>query len=188
MKLAVSVNKLKSIILYFTNKIRVIIVKTKMKTSNKALIGTSALVAVILAGAYSSSSAYQGDYSQKGPNYSDERHEIMEEAFENNNYNTWKDQMNDRGRVKDVVTEENFSKFAEAHRLGLEGKIAEADEIRKELGLRTSDGERMGAGYGKGDKEGRGQGQGRMNNENRGQNQGGNFVDANGDGSCDNLK
>ncbi len=72
--------------------------------------------------------------------------------------------------------------------MGLEGKIAEADEIRKELGLRTSDGERMGAGYGKGDKEGRGQGQGRMNNENRGQNQGGNFVDANGDGSCDNLK
>ena len=158
-----------------------------MKSSKKSLIGISALVAVILAGAYSFSNAYQGDYSQKGPNYSDERHEIMEQAFENNDYGTWKEQMNDRGRVKNVVNEDNFSKFAEAHKLGLEGKTAEADEIRKELGLRTSNGERMGAGYGQGKGEGRGQGKG-MNNGNHGQNQGGNFVDANGDGTCDNVQ
>jgi len=156
-----------------------------MKTNKKTLIGASALVAVILSGAYSLASAYQGDYTKKGPNYSDERHEIMEKAFAETDYNTWKNQMNNRGRVVEVINAENFSKFAEAHKLAEEGKYEEADQIRKELGLRTRNGERVGAGYGK--DNGRGQGQGRMNNENRGQNQNGNFVDANGDGKCDNL-
>ena len=83
----------------------------------------------------------------------------------------------------DVVTEENFSKFAEAHKLGTEGKTAEADAIRTELGLRTSNGEK--GGYGRGQGKGNEQG---GKGENRGQNQGGNFTDANGDGNCDNLK
>ncbi len=154
-----------------------------MKTSNKTLVGVAALVAVILAGAYSFSSAYQGDYTKKGPNYSEERHEAMQKAFENNDYNAWKEQMNGRGRVSEVINEENFAKFAEAHRLADEGKYDEADQIREELGLRTRDGKRMGAGYGNRD----GRGHGRMNNEDRGQNRGGNFVDADGDGTCDNL-
>jgi len=163
MKPAVSIDNLKSIILDCANKIRVIIVKTKMKSSNKALMGTSALVAVILAGAYSASSAYQGDYTQKGPNYSDERHEIMEQAFENNDYNAWKELMEEssKGRVLKIINEDNFDQFVKAHELAEEGRYGEADEIRRELGLRTRDGERMGSGYGKGDGEGRGQG--RMN-------------------------
>ncbi len=154
-----------------------------MKTSNKTLIGASALVAVILAGAYSFSNAYQGDYTKKGPNYTEERHQAMEKAFESNDYDAWKEQMNGRGRVSEVINKDNFSKFAEAHKLAEDGKYEEADAIRKDLGLRTRNGERMGAGYG--NKNGHGRGQ--MNNENRGQNQGGNFVDANGDGVCDNL-
>lgn len=125
-----------------------------MKTSNKTLVGAAALVAVILAGAYSFSSAYQGDYTKKGPNYTEERHEAMQKAFENNDYNAWKEQMNGRGRVSEVINEENFAKFAEAHRLAEEGKYEEADQIRKELGLRTRDGQRVGAGYG--NKNGRG--------------------------------
>ncbi|MDD5652308.1 MAG: hypothetical protein PHX98_02845 [Candidatus Moranbacteria bacterium] len=149
-----------------------------MKTSNKMLIGTSALVAIIFAGAYSFSSAYRGDYTQKGPNYSEERHEAMEKAFENNDYNEWKSLMaeNSRGRVRDVINEENFSKFAEAHRLMEEGKYEEAKQIREDLGLGLRNGE------GKGFK-----GQGRMNDENRGHNRGGNFIDEDGDGTCDNL-
>ena len=143
-----------------------------MKNSKVFLAGTAVFTAVILAGAYSATQAYRGDYTQKGPNYSEERHQIMEQAFENNDYNAWKEQMNNRGRVKDVITEENFSRFAEACRLAKEGKYDEADQIRKELGLRTRDGKKVGAGYGKGrdNGEGRGQGYGRMNNENRGQN------------------
>ena len=154
-----------------------------MKTSNKTLIGASALVAVILVGAYSFSSAYQGDYTKKGPNYTEERHQAMEKAFESNDYDAWKEQMNGRGRVSEVINEDNFVKFAEAHRLAEEGRYDEADKIREELGLKTRNGERVGGGYG--NRGGRGYG--RMNNENRGQNQGGNFVDANEDGTCDNL-
>ena len=135
------------------------------------LAGTAAFVAVILAGAYSAAQAYRGDHTQKGPDYSEERHQIMEQAFEGNDYNAWKEQMNNRGRVKDVISEENFSRFAEARRLAKEGKYDEADQIRKELGLRIRNGEKVGAGYGKrGNSEGRGQGYGRMNNENCGQN------------------
>jgi hypothetical protein len=157
-----------------------------MKMNNKkviipSILGLAAVAAISFAGA-SNTLAYRGDTSQKGPNYSEQRHEVMEKAFEENNYNAWKEQMNGQGRVSDVVTEENFSRFAESHRLGEAGETAKADEIRKELGLRTSNGERTGEGYGKG--RGMGQGQG----ENRGQNNGGNFVDSNGDGKCDNLK
>ncbi len=143
-----------------------------MKNSKIFLVGTAAFAAVILAGAYSAAQAYRGDYAQKGPGYSEERHQIMEQAFEDNDYNAWKEQMNNRGRVKDVINEENFSRFAEARRLAKEGKYDEADQIRKELGLRTRNGEKVGAGYGKGrgNGEGRGQGYGRMNNKNRGQN------------------
>jgi hypothetical protein len=146
-------------------------------------LGTIAIAGV---GMISSVSAYQGDYSKQGPNFSEERHAIMTQAFENNDYATWRAEMEKnsrRGRVLDVVNQDNFARFAEAHRLGVNGQTEEADAIRAELGLRGSKGERMNKGYG--NKQGQGNGQGR--GEHRGQNQGGNFVDANGDGTCDNL-
>lgn len=145
-----------------------------------SVFGLAAIAAVAFVGA-SDTFAYRGDSSQKGPNYTEERHEVMEKAFDENNYATWKEQMNGQGRASEVVNEENFSRFSQAHELAEEGKTAEADEIRKELGLRTSDGERTG--------QGRGQGKGQSGHgENRGQNNGGNFVDSDGDGNCDRLK
>ena len=147
-----------------------------MKKSNKVLVGS---LAIMMVGAFavSSAMAYQGDYSKKGPEYSPERHVAMTEAMDNNDYQAWSELMADRGRITQVINAENFAQFAEARRLGEAGDIAGADAIRQELGIRTSNGERVGAGYGRG----------RMNNENRGQNQGGKFIDANGDGVCDNL-
>ena len=148
----------------------------KIKANNKTLIGAAALVAVIgLVGAYTFSNAYQGDYTKKGPNYSTERHELMQKAFDNNDYNAWKNEMNNRGRVTEIINENNFSKFAKAHNLAMEGKYEEANQIREELGLGGRNGNRNGHGYG------------RMNANHRGQNQNGNFVDKNGDGFCDNL-
>lgn len=138
------------------------------------------MVAVILAGAYSVSSAYRGDYSQKGSNYSEERHEAMEEAFENKDYNAWKELMGQNtrmGRVTEVVNEENFSKFARAHELMEQGKYEEARQIREELGLGLKNGEGRGSGRGKG-----------FDGANRGQNLGGNFADQNGDGVCDRMQ
>lgn len=115
--------------------------------------------------------AYRGNPEAKGPNYSPERHEAMTKAFENNDYAAWKEQMQGRGRVSEVINEGNFARFSEMRRLMLEGRTEEAAKIRTELGL----------------GQGQGRGQGRMGAAGRGVNRAGNFVDANGDGKCDRL-
>ncbi len=91
--------------------------------------------------------AYQGNPAVKGPDYTAERHAIMTEAFENNDYNKWKEQMQGKGRVVEVINESNFSLFAQAHKLAEEGKIDEANKIRQELGLGL--GGRKGNGSGR---------------------------------------
>ncbi len=100
--------------------------------------------------------AYRGDASVQGPNYTQERHEAMTEAFANKDYNAWKALMDGKGALN-RITAENFPKFAEAHQLSLEGKTAEAAALRAELGL----GQQNGSGMGQGNKQGNGQG--RMN-------------------------
>jgi hypothetical protein len=148
--------------------------------NKKKKIAASTLALIIAAGTGISAYAYQGDYTQKGPNSTPERHEAMMAAFENTDYAAWGNLMNGKGRVKDVITEETFAKFAEAHNLAQEGKYEEADAIREELGLRTRDGKKMGASYKGGNRDG----SGRMNG---GKNMGSRFIDTNGDGACDNL-
>lgn len=80
-------------------------------------------------------SAYQGDPNIKGPNYSIERHEAMTNAFNNKDYTAWKNLMQGKGRVTQVINQDNFGKFAEAHQLALQGKTDEAQKLRQELGL-----------------------------------------------------
>ena len=96
--------------------------------------------------------AYQGDPGVQGPKCIAERHEAMTRAFEDNDYNAWKEQMQGKGRVTQVVNEGNFARFAEAHRLALEGEIDEANQIRAELGL----GLRNGSGQGQHKRQGTG--------------------------------
>jgi hypothetical protein len=129
---------------------------------NKYAVGATALAFMLIAGAITVS-AYQGDYTQKGPNCTPERHEAMEQAFTDLDYSAWQELMNGKGRVKEVVNESNFAQFAEAHQLAESGDYEGADIIRKELGLRTKDGERVGAGYKGGDGMGQGTRQGRGN-------------------------
>lgn len=151
---------------------------------NNKLIGAGLLSLLLVAGVAISASAYQGDYTKKGPDYSPERHETMTTAFENDDYETWKSQMEDKGRVTQVVNETNFAQFAEANKLASEGKYAEADAIRAGLGLRTSNGERTGHGYKRGNSAGKGGCAGQCGGQG---NRGGSFVDSNGDGVCDNM-
>ena len=80
--------------------------------------------------------------------------EAVEEAIEAGDYNAWKELMSGKGRVTQVITEANFARFAEAHRLAEEGKLDEAEQIRQELGLGL--GNRHGDGSGQG-SEGQGQ-------------------------------
>lgn len=127
--------------------------------NKKLILGISALA--LTAGTLltpASVSAYQGDYTQKGPDCDTEKHELMEQAFKRNNYQAWAELMEGKGRVTQVINESNFSRFAEAHKLAEAGNYDAADAIRQELGLRARDGEKVGAGYMRGDGQKRGQG------------------------------
>jgi hypothetical protein len=112
------------------------------------LLGAAALVLGGIALAPGVVNAYQGDPNVQGPNYTPERHEAMTEAFENKDYQAWKNLMQGKGRVTQVVNEDNFDKFAQAHQLALEGKTEEANQIRAELGLGQRNGSGMGQGQG----------------------------------------
>ena len=114
------------------------------------LLGTAALILGGLVVSPKLAEAYQGDPSVKGPNCTAERHEAMIQAFDSNDYNAWKEQQQGRGRVTQVVNEDNFAKFAEAHRLALEGKTDEASQIRQELGLGLRNGSGQGSQKGSG--------------------------------------
>lgn len=138
-------------------------------TKKGIVLGVLGLVITGIVAYSAGALAYWGDVNKT--NYTSERHEQMEKAFESNDYNAWKNLMNGKGRVTKVVNEGNFNRFAEVHKLMEEGKTDEANKIRQELGLG------QGGGQGKG-----------MYSGQRGQKRGGNFVDANGDGKCDQLQ
>lgn len=93
--------------------------------------------------------AYRGDPSVKGPNYTVERHDAMEKAFETGDYTAWKNLMAGKGRVTEVVTKENFATFAKAHELAESGKLEEAGVIRRSLGLGQMNGAGTGMGMGR---------------------------------------
>lgn len=124
----------------------------KNMNTKKLFLGFSALALTAFVGTLIVGSvyAYQGDYTKKGPNYTPERHEAMEKAFSSNDYNAWKNLMQGRGRVMQVITKDNFAQFAKAHALVEQGKFTEADAIREDLGLRTHSGQTTGMGYGQG--------------------------------------
>lgn len=94
--------------------------------------------------------AYQGDPSVQGPNYTAERHDAMTTALANNDYNAWSQLMQGKGRVTQIVNQDNFAQFAKAHALALEGKTDEANQIRQQLGLGLGNKTRNSSGQGMG--------------------------------------
>jgi hypothetical protein len=127
-------------------------------TKKSMILGATALILAGLVTSPKLVGAYQGDPNLQGPNCTPERHEAMERAFDNKDYDSWKNLMSGKGRVSQVITEENFARFAEAHQLVKEGKSEEAKQIRQELGLGL--GGRNGLNDGQGNK-GQGMDQGR---------------------------
>jgi len=145
---------------------------------NKIIIGLLALMVVGIVFSASMVSAYRGDYSVPGPEFTEERHEAIENAFETLDYNTWYELMTENGRqsrVTELVTEDNFATFVQAHEAAESGDYASADALRAELGLNNGIGLRDGTSF----KAGQGQKGQRM--------QQANFIDADKDGNCDNL-
>ena len=114
------------------------------------LLGLAALVVGGAIIAPQAALAYRGDPTVKGPNYTEERHTAMVKAFETKDYNAWKALMADKGRVTQVINEQNFARFAEAHDLALQGKTEEANKIKTELGLGLQNGSGKGQGKGQG--------------------------------------
>lgn len=127
---------------------------------NKKILGLGVLALGVFVMVPGVSSAYRGDMSVKGPNYTIERHSEMEKTFDNNDFSAWQKLMIGRGRVTEVVNKDNFTKFAEIHKLAEEGKTLEAQKLRTELGLGLHNGQGQGQGKGNGG----GAGFGRMNN------------------------
>jgi hypothetical protein len=111
-------------------------------------LGTLALVLGITGAITNTADAYKGDPKVKGPNYSEERHSAMQKALETNDYNAWKTLMEGKGRVTEVINQDNFAKFAEAYKLALKGDMAGAEKIRQELGLNQGQGMKGGLGKG----------------------------------------
>ena len=109
-------------------------------------LGTLALVFGIMGTFTNTAKAYKGDFTVQDPNYSAERHESMEKAFETKDFTAWSNLMQNRGRASQVINKDNFAKFAEAHILQKQGKIIEAREILQELGLKLKDGSGRGMG------------------------------------------
>ena len=145
------------------------------------ILGLLALMVVGIVASTSLVSAYRGDYSVKGPNYSEERHEAMETAFDQPNYQAWYALMTEEGRhprVVDVVTESNFATFVKAHEAGESGDDETAAILRAELGLNNGQGLRDGTGFGQGMNQGKGQGQKMQQNS---------FIDADGDENYDHI-
>jgi len=116
-----------------------------MKKISVITLSIAALALALAGNTY----AYRGDPSVLGPNHTEERKLAMEKAFDNNDYNAWKNLMANRGRVTQVVNKDNFAQFAKAHKLAQEGKIAEAKQIRTQLGLGLQNGSGQGMGMGR---------------------------------------
>lgn len=101
----------------------------------KILIAVMALVLVTSMGAVF---AYKGNTELSDrPFYSEERHATMTEIFETGDYDAWVALMSEhsKGRVLEVVNEENFALFVEMHNAMIEGDNDRANELRTELGL-----------------------------------------------------
>jgi hypothetical protein len=72
-----------------------------------------------------------------------EEHQVIDQAIEDNNYTAFKELTQDR-KIGEVITEENFAKFSEAHKLKEEGKFEESKKIMEELGLPMRNRGKMG--------------------------------------------
>lgn len=106
-----------------------------MKSKNTVVM--SGLMALVLGlGVSGTALAYRGDFSRRGPNYTPEFESRMTDIMTHEDYEGWRGLIKEKvGNTKmvEVITKENFSKFAEAWRLAKEGKIREANSIRRQI-------------------------------------------------------
>ncbi len=105
-----------------------------MKLS-KVLITAAVFGLFLTAGALSTYAFRGGGGGKGGPNFDSEKNQAIQESLENGDYNTWKELVADTPMANENITEENFARFAEMHKLMQEGNREEAEALREELGL-----------------------------------------------------
>ncbi|MFW0837407.1 MAG: hypothetical protein ACKKL5_00190 [Candidatus Komeilibacteria bacterium] len=142
---------------------------------NKYLFGAIALFSIALFGV--SAAQAQGIRFANGDNSSlpiKERawqgidRQAIQQAITDEDYQAWSQVVSVNNPLKDIITADNFSQFAQMRQLMQSGDWAEAQHIADQLGLPShSPGFGMGRGMHKfGERH---------------------FIDANGDGVCDNV-
>lgn len=149
--------------------------------NNKILIGIVAIfvVSIISLGAI----AYQGNSDVKGPKYNEDVHEELEAAMDAGDYDLWlsireENNLPTRGRIFQVITADNFSRYVALHEANEAGDEDTASSIRSELGLGQG---MMKKGQGKGHKSlAAMQGKGKAGTLQ--------YEDADADGMCDNYQ
>ncbi len=107
-----------------------------------SVLGVLAMSAAV-AGSSLTASADMGSQAQRhlGINQEKRAERVQERvairaAVESGDYNAWKKAMGDRPNANEV-TESEFPKLQEAHRLSLEGKYQEARQLREEIGMKV---------------------------------------------------
>lgn len=99
-----------------------------MKQKNIITISAAvvAVVAVLGLSAYTFAAGNRGSWGNK---------EAFKEAVEAGNYEAWSELVGGKGKIGEIINNENFSQFSQMHNLMQEGKVEEAKAIAEELGL-----------------------------------------------------
>lgn len=80
--------------------------------------------------------AYQWNPGIENPDCTDlERHEAVETAFENHDYQAFLDLYDGKGIAKKITSEDDFNKFIELREASLAGDIDLVNELKTELNL-----------------------------------------------------
>ena len=103
---------------------------------NKILLGVLALFVLSIFSL--GTIAYRGDPDIQGPNYNADVHEQLETALEAGDYDLWvsireENDLPTRGRIFQVINEDNFDLFVELHEAHEAGDIDTANEIKAQL-------------------------------------------------------
>jgi hypothetical protein len=106
----------------------------------KPIVSMLAIFGVAIVISIGVASAYLGNPGFMGPNYNEEVHEQLRTAIESGDYEQWvqiREEYNlpMRGKMDQLITEENFALFQQLHEAVMSGDTETAGQIREELGL-----------------------------------------------------
>jgi len=119
-----------------------------MKT--QIVLGVAALaLGLVAVNSFTPALAYRGDATVKGPNYTEERHNINVTAFDKGDYKAWASNMTGRGATR-FVNESNFAEFAKAQIASQKGDSTLLNAFRAKYGMGQGNGQGKGMGMHRG--------------------------------------